>query len=140
MGWTNPSRAPRLICVNWCYKARSWTISNCNKHALFDFLIPVYDLPCHFTRHNKVKLYNTIFPNTACFISRHSSQRTFISLSRYYIARSETTINYTKKIAVFIIMHIFWWGILDKIRRLQKMHTLWAFTFSYSDTTLKLKV
>ena len=32
------------------------------------------------------------------------------------------------------------WGIIDKIKRLHRIYTLWTFIFTYSDTTLKLNV
>ena len=48
--------------------------------------------------------------------------------------------NYAKKIVIFIPMHIFSYGILDKIRRLHKIHILCAFIFLYSDTMLKNQV
>ena len=37
--------------------------------------------------------------------------------------------NSAKKVVIFITMHIFSKGILDKIRRLHKVHTLCAFIF-----------
>ena len=44
---------------------------------------------------------------TVRFIFRHSSQRTMILLSRYYAARGSGTMNYAKKVFIFITMHIF---------------------------------
>ena len=32
------------------------------------------------------------------------------------------------------------WGIIDKIKRLRRIYTLWTFIFTYSETTLKLNV
>ena len=48
--------------------------------------------------------------------------------------------NYAKKIVICVNMDIFSEGIIAKISRLHRIRTLWAFNFSYSDTTLKLKV
>ena len=59
----------------------------------------------------------------------HSSQRAMILLSRYYVARGVTNMNDAKKVVIFITIHIFSYGKLDKIRKLLKTHTLCAFIF-----------
>ena len=58
-------------------------------------------------RHDTVKVYNEFSGITIRFICRHSSQHTMKLLSRYYTARGGTTMNYTKEVIIFIIMHIF---------------------------------
>ena len=59
-------------------------------------------------RHNNVKIYNAFFfEKTVSFICRHSSQRTMILLSRFCTAGGEATMNYAKKVVIFITMHIF---------------------------------
>ena len=52
----------------------------------------------------------------------HSSQRAMILLSRYYVARGVTNMNDAKKVVIFITIHIFSYGKLDKIRKLLKTH------------------
>ena len=98
-------------------------ILNYNKHTLFEF----FDSTClpllKMTRHNNVKIYNAFFQKKLCFICRHSSQRKMILLSRYYSARGGTAMTYAKKCTFFSQ------GILDKIKRLHKIHTLHAFIF-----------
>ena len=45
-----------------------------------------------------------------------------------------------QKIVIFIIMYSFSFEIIEKLRRLHRIHTLWTLHFSYLDTRLKLRV
>ena len=78
-----------------------------NSDALSDFLIPLawlyWQLLVIIT--SKSKTYFT--QKTVYFICHHSSQPAFILLSWYYVARDGTNMNYTKKVVIFITMHIF---------------------------------
>ena len=83
-------------------------------------------------RHDSVKIYNVYVK----YICRHSSRRSFIW--RYYIERGEKVINYARRMS----FPLPWFSlkIIDEIRRLHRIHTLWPFIFLYSETTLKRKV
>ena len=100
-----------------------------NSNTLFDFSIPLAYLywKCPVIITSKSITHFT--EKTACFICHYSSQRAMILLSRYYVATGGTNLNYAKKVIIFITIHIFTQGKLDKIRRLLKMHTLCAFIF-----------
>ena len=98
-----------LVClqefnVYWYYIAKSWKILNYIKRTLFDCLNPL----AHFYWKWLViiKSITHFFPKNGCLICRHSSQRTLILITRYYIARDKTTMSYTKK-SSFLLPCIF---------------------------------
>ena len=83
-------------------------------------------------RHNNIKIYNTFYrKNYMFYLPLFQSTFDDILLSRYYIARGGTNTNYAKKVVIFIIMHTFSYGKLDKIKRLHKIHTLCASIFFF---------
>ena len=78
---------------------------NCN--ALFDFLVPPVYLYCKWLVMIMSKSIARFTEKTACFLCQHSSQRAMILLSRYYVEKGGTNMNYAKKVVIFITMHIF---------------------------------
>ena len=68
-----------------------------NINTLFDFLISLAYLYRNWLVIITSKSITHFTEKTVYFICRHSSQRAIILLSRYYIARVGTTMNYAKK-------------------------------------------
>ena len=88
------------------YIARIWTILNYNKRTSFDFLISLTFLYWKWLVIITSKSIMHFSKKTVCFIWRHSSKRAMILLSRCYIAKGGTTMNYAKIVVIIITMHI----------------------------------
>ena len=128
------------MSVNWWYIARSWTILNYNKWNLLDFFIPLAYLYWKSLAIITSKSITHFCKKTVCFICRHSSERTMILLSRYYTARGRKTMDYAKKIIIFLPCIVFHKEYLIKQEGSTK-YILYVLSFSlYSDTTLERKV
>ena len=78
-----------------------------NSNTLFNFLIPLAYLYWKWLVIITSKSIKHFTEKPACFICHHSSKRAMILLSRYYVARGGTNMNYAKKVVIFITMHIF---------------------------------